>query len=234
MELVSDQRGVGKKLANEVFEGVAEVDDGVLDVFAAWDFFELVFEFCRGFAVDELANAFVIVIDDHGGEFGLAGSAFFSEGMFVDSDDFGPGVIQLLQALTLQVFVIGGVDEPGGALVGAPDTLEVDEGFAGPGDGLDVAFGVAFAFLDAGDGFGEGFTAGFAPESSLTNHQRSAVTADGVVLHANDPVIVGGIRGRGALGAVFEPANLLAVPQSIKAALGFDANEFQLGQKDEV
>jgi len=72
VELIRDQRSIGKKLTDEVFERVTQIDHGVLDVFTAWNFFELIFEFGRGFSVDELTDALVIVIDDHGSEFGLA------------------------------------------------------------------------------------------------------------------------------------------------------------------
>lgn len=154
--------------------------------------------------------------------------------MLVDADDFGPGVIEFFQPLALEVFVIGGVDEPGRALVGAPDALEVDEGFAGPGDGRDVAIRVAFTFLDAWDGFREGFAARFAPEAALTNDQGGAMAADGVVLHAHDPVIVGGVGGTSAFGAVLQTRDLSAVPEGIKAALILDANQFQFGEKDKV
>ena len=76
-----------------------------------------------------------------------------------------------------------------------------------------------FAFLNAPDGFCEGFLAGFAPESSLSDYQVGTLTSERGIFNANGAMVVGRIAGGrtlrtvlylGLLGAVIVEFPVLA------------------------
>jgi len=169
------------------------------------------------------------VIDDHGGELGLAGVFLFTKGVLIDADDFRPGVVEFFNALALKHFVIGLVDEPIGAAMSATNAFEIDEVFASPVERCDEALGVAFAFLNAWDGLGEGFLAGFTPESSFADEQNNTMAPDWGVTNTNDAMIVGALRGGGTTGAELSHGFFLTEPTGVVTAFGDDLRENELG-----
>src|SRR5579872_3185793 len=146
VELVSDEARVGEEAQGEAAIGVAHVDDDVADVLAAGDVAQGGFHVRDGLPVDQLEEASVLVIDDHGHE--LAESAASStEEVFVEADDGGPGV-KALATLQLQLRVEGVVQIAAGAPVGPSHRRQVTEILAGPQEAAPVAFGAAIAFAN--------------------------------------------------------------------------------------
>ncbi len=154
--------------------------------------------------------------------------------MLVDPDDLGPRVIEFFDALAFEDFVIGLVDEPVGAAMGAPHAFEIDKVFTSPVNRGKKAFSVALPFLDAWNGFREGFLAGFTPEPSFTDDEQDAAAAHGRISDRDLSMIVGALTGMGAPGTELSLGDFLAEPPGIVSSGGNHLREFQLWQKHEV
>ena len=111
-------------------------------------------------------------------------------------------------------------------MVGASDSFEIKKVIACPGEGLDITFGVTFAFLDAWDGFGEGFATGFAPQATFTDDERGTVAADRSVFHPDQAMVIGGGAWCGTFGAVLGLREFSAFVAGVKAVLLDDPKKF--------
>jgi hypothetical protein len=173
------------------------------------------------------------MIDNHGDEFGAPRFGVSSEGMFIDTDPFRPGVVEFFETSSFELFVVGFIEESATDMIGATNGFEVDEGFTSPVKGMQEALGMSFSLLNAWDGLSEGFLARFAPEASFSNKEDGPATSDGIVFDAYGPVVVGHGAWGSAFGAVLELRDFLAFIAGAEVIFTSDVKQIEFGEEDE-
>lgn len=64
VKFVCDDLGVREMSVDKILEGIAEIHDGIFDVFSARNMFELAQELTASFALREFKDTLVWVVDD--------------------------------------------------------------------------------------------------------------------------------------------------------------------------
>lgn len=94
MEFIGDEAGLRKHDLGKFFEGVAQIEHDVLHIFSTRDVFESFDHLIGDFRRQKLIFFLIHVIDDERGIRNTSRSAFL-KAVFIDTDGFGPGIIDL-------------------------------------------------------------------------------------------------------------------------------------------
>jgi len=112
MELVSYDAGVWEGFPGIVFKRVAEIQNDISNALSAFYVAQLSHQVRLGFAVDDLFDSFVIIINEDRCKLSVRAEFIASEGVLINADGGWPGIVHELSLFELQLFVKDFVNEP--------------------------------------------------------------------------------------------------------------------------
>jgi hypothetical protein len=109
--------------------------------------------------------------------------------VFINPYSYSPRILKLFH-LEFELFVVSGMNKPGGYLKLLFNIVKIGEVVCTPHDMSPESISCSEALLDSGHGFSERLFAGFAEEASLLNLEEDPFIPNGSILNLYKNMVI--------------------------------------------